>query len=90
MTSDTRDNMTNLDTAPSVARFGALTNRERQVATLVCSGLANKLIAHELALTEGTVKQHVCRIYRKLCVRNRSALIIAMLPVPGSVGTRLS
>jgi DNA-binding NarL/FixJ family response regulator len=36
------------------------------------------MIAHELALTEGTVKQHVCRIYRKLHMQNRSALIIAM------------
>ena len=70
--------MTNLDMTPGVVHFGALTNRERQVATLVCSGLANKVIARELALTEGTVKQHVCRIYRKLCIRNRSALIIAM------------
>jgi two-component system nitrate/nitrite response regulator NarL len=78
MVGDTGNNVTNLDTASGVVRFGALTNRERQVATLVCSGFANKMIAHELALTEGTVKQHVCRIYRKLCIRNRSALIIAM------------
>jgi len=75
---DTGNNMMNLETASGVAYLGPLTNRERQVATLVCSGLANKIIAHKLALTEGTVKQHVCRIYRKLHMRNRSALIIAM------------
>ena len=49
MVGDTGNNVTNLDTASGVVRFGALTNRERQVATLVCSGFANKMIAHELA-----------------------------------------
>jgi DNA-binding NarL/FixJ family response regulator len=77
MAADTEKNMTNLDMA-GVVHFGALTNRERQVAQLVGGGLANKVIARELALTEGTVKQHVCRIYRKLHMQNRSALIIAM------------
>jgi DNA-binding NarL/FixJ family response regulator len=70
--------MTNLDTASGATYFGALTNRERQVATLVCSGAANKVIARELALTEGTVKQHASNIYRKLRIRNRSELIIAL------------
>jgi DNA-binding NarL/FixJ family response regulator len=70
--------MMNLDMASDATHLGALTNRERQVVTLVCSGLANKVIARELALTEGTVKQHVFSIYRKLQIRNRCALIIAM------------
>jgi DNA-binding NarL/FixJ family response regulator len=78
MAGDTGNNMTNLDMASGAAHFGALTNRERQVATLVCSGLANKVIARELALTEGTVKQHACNIYRKLRIRSRSELIIAL------------
>jgi DNA-binding NarL/FixJ family response regulator len=56
MAADTENNMTNLDMA-GVVHFGALTNRERQVATLVGGGLANKVIARELALTEGTVKR---------------------------------
>jgi DNA-binding NarL/FixJ family response regulator len=78
MAGDTGNTMTNLDTAAGTAHLGALTNREQQVATLVCSGLANKVIARELALTEGTVKQHARSIYRKLRIRNRSELIIAL------------
>jgi DNA-binding NarL/FixJ family response regulator len=78
MAGDTGENMTNLDTASGAAHLGALTNRERQVAMLVGSGLANKVIARELALTEGTVKQHACNIYRKLRIRSRSELIIAL------------
>jgi DNA-binding NarL/FixJ family response regulator len=79
MAGDTGNNMTNLDTTAGAARFRALTDREQQVAMLVCGGLANKVIARELAVTEGTVKQHACNIYRKLHIQNRSQLIITLL-----------
>ena len=59
-------------------QLGALTKREQQVASLVCGGLSNKIIAQKLSLTEGTVKQHIHRIFQKLDVRNRSDLIIAL------------
>ena len=42
-------------------------------------GAPSKTIARDLGLAEGTVKMHLHHIYRKLGVRNRSALIIAML-----------
>ena len=71
--------MTNLDTAIGAERFRALSSREKQIATLVCDGLANKEIARELCVCEGTVKQHVHSIYRKLSVRNRGGLIVALL-----------
>jgi len=54
-----------------------LTNRERQIAALVCSGLSNKMIAHRLTLSEGTVKTHVHGIFQKLGVRSRCELIVA-------------
>ena len=69
--------MTDLDTAVGADRFRALSGREQQIATLVCDGLANKEIARELRVCEGTVKQHVHSIYRKLSVRNRGGLIVA-------------
>jgi DNA-binding NarL/FixJ family response regulator len=79
MAGDTGNNMTNFDTASGAPQLRTLTTREQQVATLVCGGLANKAIAHELELTEGTVKQHASNIYRKLHIQNRSQLIIALL-----------
>jgi two-component system nitrate/nitrite response regulator NarL len=54
-----------------------LTNREQQVAALVCDGLSNKMIARKLGVTEGTVKIHVHMIYRKLGILSRAQLIIA-------------
>jgi DNA-binding CsgD family transcriptional regulator len=75
----TANRMTNLDTAIGAERFRALSSREKQIATLVCDGLANKEIARELCVCEGTVKQHVHSIYRKLSVRNRGGLIVALL-----------
>jgi two-component system nitrate/nitrite response regulator NarL len=55
-------------------RIRALTARERQIALLVCEGLSNKQLGHQLNVTEGTVKVHLHKIYRKLGVRNRAAL----------------
>jgi DNA-binding NarL/FixJ family response regulator len=60
------------------ARLGVLTSREQQVAALVCRGHSNKLIAQELKLTEGTVKIHLHRVFRKLNVSNRAALMVKL------------
>jgi len=51
-----------------------LTPRQRQIALLVCDGLSNKQLGQQLNLTEGTIKVHLHKIYRKLGVRNRTAL----------------
>ena len=59
-------------------RLGVLTNREQQVAALVYRGHSNRLIAHSLNLAEGTVKVHLHAVFRKLDVRNRTALIIKL------------
>ena len=53
-----------------------LTARQQQVVALVCRGLSNKKIAHELGVTEGTVKVHVHNILVKVGVRSRRELII--------------
>ena len=52
----------------------ALTARQQQIALLVCDGLSNKQLGQQLNLTEGTVKVHLHKIYRRLGVRNRTAL----------------
>lgn len=49
-----------------------LTPRQREVLARLRDGKSNKQIAHELGLTEGTVKVHVTAILRLLGVRNRT------------------
>jgi DNA-binding NarL/FixJ family response regulator len=56
-----------------------LTFRERQVIDLVCQAKPNKEIAWELKLTEGTVKEYLNHIFRKLGVNNRVALVVNQL-----------
>ncbi|MFI0848463.1 LuxR C-terminal-related transcriptional regulator [Mesorhizobium sp. IMUNJ 23232] len=51
---------------------GALSEREREVLTLVASGLSNKKVALRLDLTEKTVKHHMSRIFSKLQASNRT------------------
>ena len=48
--------------------------REREVMRLAAEGLANKAIARELNVTEGTIKLHLHNIYRKLGIKSRFAL----------------
>ena len=54
----------------------ALSARERDVMFLAAKGFANKEIARELKITEGTVKIHLHRIYQKLGVKSRFALAV--------------
>ena len=53
-----------------------LSFRERQIAQLVCQGKQNKEIAFELHLTEGTIKEYLNRIFRKLDIKNRTGLAV--------------
>jgi len=56
-------------------RLARLTKREREVCDLVASGLLNKQIAHELGMSEKTVKVHRGRVTRKLDVDSVAALV---------------
>jgi len=47
-------------------RYATLTERERQIMTLVVVGRANKQIAAELSLSEMTVKVHRGQVMRKM------------------------
>ncbi|MGH3115412.1 MAG: helix-turn-helix domain-containing protein, partial [Gaiellaceae bacterium] len=46
--------------------LGELTEREREVLSLVAEGLSNKAIAGRLFITERTVEAHVKQIFLKL------------------------
>ncbi|MFI7634955.1 response regulator [Nonomuraea sp. NPDC049400] len=69
--------------------LNALTEREREVMTLVAGGLSNDEIAAHLVLSPATAKTHVSRIMTKLSVRDRAQLVIiayeAGMIVPGWV-----
>jgi len=63
------------------AAFGSsgrptLAPRERQLVRFVRQGLRNREIAHQLGVTEGTVKVYLHAVFDKLGVRNRTALAI--------------
>lgn len=53
-----------------------LTFREKQVVDLVSQGKSNKEIAFHLLLAEGTIKEYLNQIFRKVQVSNRTELAI--------------
>jgi len=53
-----------------------LSFREKQVVNLIAQAKPNKEIAFELHLTEGTIKEYLNRIFRKLGMANRTELAI--------------
>ncbi|MDD4555826.1 MAG: response regulator transcription factor [Alphaproteobacteria bacterium] len=53
-----------------------LTNKQMDIINLIAKGLANKQIAYELGLTEGTVKLYITDIFRRLKVYNRTAAVV--------------
>ena len=60
----------------AVARLSSLTNQQARILELICEGLLNKQIAHELSIAETTVKAHVTAIMRKLGVQNRTQAVL--------------
>jgi DNA-binding CsgD family transcriptional regulator len=52
-----------------------LTNRERQIVQLVALGQPNKRIAKQLQISEWTVSTHLRRIFAKLGVDSRAAMV---------------
>ncbi|NEA24916.1 response regulator [Actinomadura bangladeshensis] len=53
-----------------------ITDREREVLTLVGRGMANQEIADELYISVATAKAHVARLLAKLDARDRVQLVI--------------
>ena len=53
-----------------------LTERELEILRLMASGIGNREIAAALALSEGTVKNHVSSIFSKLSVTDRTKAVL--------------
>jgi DNA-binding NarL/FixJ family response regulator len=58
-----------------------LTARELQIATLVAQGLQNKQVAKKLHISEWTVSTHLRRIFAKLHVDSRAAMVYCCAPL---------
>ncbi len=56
-----------------------LTDREEEVLKLLAGGLANKEIAQQLSLSEGTVKNHISAILTKLHANDRTQAVLTAL-----------
>lgn len=54
--------------------LGVLAPRTREVAELLLRGYSNKMISHEMEISENTVKDHVRKIYHQFGVSSRSEL----------------
>lgn len=59
-----------------LAKISKLSEREREVITLVAKPLRNQEIARQLSISEATVRHHLTSIYQKLDVTDRSELIV--------------
>jgi DNA-binding NarL/FixJ family response regulator len=59
---------------PDIQRL--ITDRERQVLTLVGEGLSDQEIGHRPHITDGTAKAHVRNLLTKLDARDRVHLVI--------------
>jgi len=60
----------------AVPDLGGLTDREREVVTLVGEGLTNDEIAGRLFMSRATAKTHVSRAMVKVSARDRAQLVV--------------
>ena len=63
----------------------SLSPREESIVALIAQSKSNKIIAHELCLTTGTIKEYLFTIFQKLHLPNRTAVAVWFLtrpPVP--------
>ena len=58
--------------AESAGATPSLTNREREILSLVVAGAANKAIARRLGISEKTVKGHLTNVFTRLGVSDRT------------------
>jgi DNA-binding NarL/FixJ family response regulator len=64
-----------LQTAANADKTSPLTSRQHEILPLLAEGMPNKQIAGTLNVTEGTIKQHLKDLFRRLGVRNRTQAV---------------
>ncbi len=75
------DSVANIELDVLTAKLQSLTNQQLRVLQMLCQGMLNKQIAHELDVGEATVKAHISEILRKLhvCSRTQAVLEVSKL-----------
>lgn len=64
---------------PTPKQLVSLSPREQAIAQLIAQGLPNKCIGKQLGISPWTVATHIRRIFQKLQVTSRSAMIARLL-----------
>jgi DNA-binding CsgD family transcriptional regulator len=82
------ERVTALRSAPSAEKTNSLnlSDRERDVLSLVTSGMSYKQIARDLFITQSTVSYHLGNIYAKADVTSRHQLTQQVREDPGAFG----
>ena len=57
---------------------GDMTEREKEICSLMAEGLTNRQIADRLYISEGTVKNYISNIYDKTGIHDRVKLIVEL------------
>jgi DNA-binding CsgD family transcriptional regulator len=54
----------------------SLNRRERQILSLLCGGLSNRVIAQRVGLQEQVIKNYLRQVFKKAGVKNRQQLVV--------------
>ncbi len=57
---------------------GVMTEREKEICSLMAEGLTNRQIAERLYISEGTVKNYISNIYDKTGIHDRTKLVVEL------------
>lgn len=74
--SSIRQTITPVASSVSASASFELTERDRELLTLICDGCDNKEIAGRLFLAEGTVRNNISRLLEKLELKDRTQLAV--------------
>ncbi len=66
----------NLSSVIADARLSDLTEREKDVLSLICQGMNDAQMSDRLKLSRNTIRNHVSSLYRKIGVNRRGAAIL--------------
>ena len=72
---------TSFEKISNVLKENNITERETEIILLILESYTNKEISDSLFISEGTVKNHIYNIYKKLDVRNRTELVNYLKPL---------
>lgn len=66
------------DNTKALELLAGMTEREKEICSLMAKGLNNRQIADTLYISEGTVKNYISNIYEKTGIHDRAKLIVSI------------